>query len=361
MDEGKKTRLYERHVEHGGDIINFNSFLLPVKYTSIIDEHLAVRKAVGVFDVSHMGEFMIEGDDAPAFVDRLITNNAATIPVKRVVYSPMCLDSGGIVDDLLCYHLGDNTFMLVVNAANTAKDRDWVKAHLKSNVKFTDITDDITLLAVQGPMSRDVMKRITSNIDIDNMKYYWFDWGKVAGESVLVSRTGYTGELGYEIYIKPEVDAIKIYDLLMEAGREFGIKPIGLGARDTLRLEKKLCLYGNDIDETTTPLEATIGWTVKFEKDFIGKDVLLKQKGEGLKRQLVGFKMIGKGIPRHGYDLYANGVKAGYVTSGTHSPSLGEPIGLGYVPIESSSVGSKIEIDIRNRLVEAEVCETPFV
>ncbi|MGQ9705465.1 MAG: glycine cleavage system aminomethyltransferase GcvT [bacterium] len=361
MAEGRKTKIYERHIEFGGDIINFNGFLLPLKYTSIIDEHLTVRKAVGVFDVSHMGEFLIEGKDAPSFVDWLITNNVKTIPTKRVVYSPMCLENGGIVDDLLCYRLSDERYMLVVNAANTIKDREWIKSHLKDNIKFTDISDDITLLAVQGPESMNVMKKITTKMDIDNLKYYWFDWGKVAGEPVMVSRTGYTGELGYEVYILPDANAIKIYDAIFEVGRDYGIKPIGLGARDTLRLEKKLCLYGNDIDETTTPLEATIGWTVKFEKDFIGKKVLVKQNEEGLTRQLVGFKMIGKGIPRHGYDIYVNGVKAGYVTSGTHSPSLGEPIGLGYVPIESSSIGSKIEIDIRNRLVEAEVCETPFV
>jgi len=361
MIEGKKTRLYERHIKFGGDIINFNGFLLPVKYTSIIEEHLTVRKAVGVFDVSHMGEFMIEGGDAPSFVDWLITNDAEAIPIKRVVYSPMCLENGCIVDDLLCYHLDDNAYMLVVNAANTAKDRDWVKAHLKGDVKFTDITDDITLIAVQGPKSRDIMKKITSKIDIDNMKYYWCDWGEVAGENVLVSRTGYTGELGYEVYMRPDVNALKIYDALFDVGKDFGIKPVGLGARDTLRLEKKLCLYGNDIDETTTPLEAGIAWTVKFDKDFIGKDALLKQKEEGLKRHLVGFKMIGRGIPRHGYDIYIGRVKRGYVTSGTYSPSLSEPIGLGYVPIENSSVGSKIEISIRDKLVEAKVCETPFV
>ena len=360
MEEGKKTRLYERHIELGGSIINFNGYLLPVRYTSIIEEHLAVRNAVGVFDVSHMGEFIIEGGESPAFIDWLITNRASDIPIGKVVYSPMCLETGGIVDDLLCYRIDDNKYMLVVNASNTEKDRNWIREHLKWNINFTDITDDITLIAVQGPKSRDVLRKLT-NIDLENLKYYWFTTGKVAGEDILVSRTGYTGELGYELYIRSENDALKIYDAVMDAGSEYNIKPVGLGARDTLRLEKKMCLYGNDIDETTTPLEAGIGWTVKLDKDFIGREVLLKQKKEGVKRILVGFKMLGRGIPRHGYDIYIAGKKAGYVTSGTHSPSLNEPIGLGYVPIENSGIGSEIEISIRDKRVNAEIVETPFI
>ncbi len=356
----KKTKLNQVHADLGAKLIDFGGWHMPVQYTGILDEHKAVRQECGLFDVSHMGEIVIEGDNALEMVQKLITNDATRLVDGQILYSPMCYADGGIVDDLLVYQINANKYLLVVNAANTDKDWKWIQDNAIENVKMENVSDDYAQIALQGPKSKELMAEIT-DIDLDSIKYYWFTFGEVGGAEALLSRTGYTGELGYEIYVAPD-KVVGIWNKLMEKGENYGLKPVGLGARDTLRLEKNMCLYGNDISKDTHPLEAGLSWTVDFEKDdFNGKDALLKIKEDGYDRKLVGFKVVGRGIPRHGYEIEAEGNIIGEVTSGSFSPTLEENIGLGYVKKGFSKPGQTINIKVRKRDVKAQVIETPFV
>lgn len=334
---------------------------MPVYYSSIIDEHLAVRNSVGVFDVSHMGEIFITGKNALDFVQTITINDASKLVVGKVQYSAMCYEDGGLVDDLLVYRL-DNDFMLVVNASNKDKDYEWMLKNKIDNVNIEDKSDDFSLLAIQGPNSAEVLKSIV-DLSIDELKYYTYKMGKIAGVDAIISRTGYTGELGYEIYfLGDESIAKKLWDTIFENGKDFNIKPAGLGARDSLRLEMGYCLYGNDIDQSTNPLEAGLGWITKLQKEnFIGKDSVVKIKEKGLSRKLLGFELLEKGIPRHGYEIYINLKKIGFVTSGMQSPSLNKAIGLGYFEYNSVNKDSIFEIDIRGKKVKAKLTDVPFI
>ena len=358
----KKTSLFEIHKKLGAKIIEFGPWLMPLYYTSIIEEHNTVRNKVGLFDVSHMGEFSIRGKDALAFVQRLITNDASLLNDNQVLYTPVCNDKGTIIDDLLVYKFSDQHFMLVVNAANIEKDYRWVEEvgrKFNQDVILKDISDETSLLALQGPKAEEVLQKIT-DLDLSKVRYCWLQEGRVEEIQAIISRTGYTGENGFEIYLKPE-HAIKVWNRLLEAGKTEEIKPVGLGARDTLRLECAMLLYGNDMDETRTPLETNIAWTVKFNKeDFIGKEALLKQKEEGIKEKLIGFELIERGVPRHNYPILKDKERIGTVTSGSFSPTLKKGIGLGYVKTDFAQAGSEIQIQIREKLVKAQVVKTPF-
>lgn len=358
----KKTALYDAHLDLEAKIIDFGGWEMPVQYTSIIEEHKAVRNKAGIFDVSHMGEIIISGKQSKDLVQKLITNNAAKLTKGQVVYTPMCYEDGGIIDDLLVYKLDLDKFLLVVNASNTTKDLRWVKknAELFENVKVEDKTDYYSLIALQGPISREIINPLLKD-DISDLKFYNFINTDIAGVEAIVSRTGYTGELGFEIYLDSE-NAVKVWEALIEEGKDKGLKPAGLGARDTLRLEKALCLYGNDIDESTNPLEAGLGWTVKFDKDeFNGKEKLKQIKEEGIQKKLVGFIMSERGIPRHGYEIVIDNAVVGEVTSGSYSPTLDENIGMAYIDKEYAKKDTEIKIRIRKREVEARIVETPFI
>ena len=357
----KKTPFTEIHRSLGAKLVEFAGFEMPVQYSGIIDEHLAVRNRVGVFDVTHMGEFIVRGKDAAAFLQKMTINDVSKLYDGRVQYSAMCYDNAGIVDDLLVYHCGDH-YMLVVNASNTKKDFEWLKSHLEGDVTLTDRSDEYSLLAVQGPQSLATLKKIT-DVDLSGIEYYHFKRGRLAGEEMIISRTGYTGELGFELYFRwDEPAAKKVWDAVFAAGKEFGITPIGLGARDTLRLEMGYCLYGNDIDQTTHPLEAGLGWITMMSKgDFVGKSAMTKAKAEGLRRTLVGFTLSEKAVARHGYPLTAKGREVGHVTSGTFSPSLERAIGLGYVSIGNDEEGDTIHVAIRGKEVPATIVKIPFV
>ncbi len=358
----KKTPLFETHKRLGAKIIEFGPWLMPLYYTSIVDEHNTVRNRVGLFDVSHMGEFNIRGKDALAFVQRLITNDASYLDNNQVLYTPMCNDKGTIIDDLLVYKFSDEHFMFVVNASNIEKDYKWIEGVVKrfgKDIVLKDISDETPLLALQGPKSQETLQKVT-DLDLSQIKYYWFQKGMIEEIQVIISRTGYTGEDGFEIYIKPEY-APKVWNKILEVGKEEGIKPIGLGARDTLRLECAMLLYGNDMDETRTPLETNIAWTVKSDKEnFIGEEALLKQKEEGIKQKLIGFELLERGIPRHNYPILKNREKIGIVTSGGFSPTLKKGIGLGYVKTDFSKEGTEIQIQIREKLVKAQIVKIPF-
>jgi aminomethyltransferase len=357
----KKTAFTEIHRALGAKLVDFAGFEMPVQYSGIIDEHLAVRNNVGVFDVTHMGEFIVRGKDAAAFLQRMTINDVSSLYEGRVQYSALCYDDGGIVDDLLVYHCGDH-YMLVVNASNTQKDFDWLKSHLSGDVTLQDLSASYSLLAVQGPHSLATLQKLTG-VNLSPIEYYHFVRGKLAGVDMIISRTGYTGELGFELYFDSATAlGVRIWNEIFEAGKEFGIKPIGLGARDTLRLEMGYCLYGNDIDQTTNPLEAGLGWITKLNKgDFIGKPVISRVKQEGLKRRLVGFNLSEKAVARHGYPLASKGAEIGHVTSGTFSPSLERAIGLGYVAAGSAEVGNSIQVLIRGKEVGASIVSLPFV
>jgi len=357
----KKTALYDIHIALSGKIVPFAGYLMPIQYpTGIVAEHRRVRTTVGVFDVSHMGEFEFQGSDAAQFLNRITINNVSRLAVGQVQYSAFCYPDGGLVDDLLVYRFPDR-YMMVVNAANLRKDRDWVAQHLpKSGVQFADRSDELSLLAVQGPNSRDLLKPLSS-VNLDELAYYHVAAGKVAGLPATVARTGYTGELGYEVMVENRY-AEKLWQAIFDVGKRFEVEPVGLGARDTLRLEMKYCLYGNDIDATTNPLEAGLGWITKLDKgDFIGRDALLSIKQQGLKRKLVGFTVQGKGLPRHGAPLLKHGRQIGITTSGNYSPMLDCGIGLGYVPVELSEVGAELEVDLRGRKLPVTLVKTPFV
>ncbi len=357
----KKTKLYSIHDRLGAKIVDFAGFKMPVLYSSIINEHKAVRSSVGVFDVSHMGEIFIRGNKALDFVQHITVNDASVLYDGRVQYSAMLYNDGGIVDDLLVYRISEKEFMLVVNASNKDKDYEWMKKNNTFGVEIIDESDEYSLLAVQGPNSKKVIEKICDkSVDLE---YYHFFNAKVAGVEMILSRTGYTGELGYELYFKGDENiAEKIWNALFESGKELNIQPVGLGARDSLRLEMGFCLYGNDIDQTTNPLEAGLGWITKLKKpSFIGKDVLLKVKEEGLKRKLVPLISDEKSFPRHGYDLSIDGKKVGHITSGTVSPVLDKAIAMGYVEADYAKEGNQINFLIRGKEVPAVITKLPFI
>jgi aminomethyltransferase len=356
----KKTGFFQIHHQLGAKIVPFAGYEMPIQYTGIVEEHKKVRTAVGVFDVSHMGEFYVTGKNAGAFLQNITVNDVTKLTPGRVQYSAMCYEDGGIVDDLLVYQLSPEEYMVVVNAANLDKDFAWMKSHLQEGVSFIDRSDETSLLAIQGPFSEKTLQKLTS-VRLSDIQYYHHAKGTVAGIDMIISRTGYTGELGYEIYF-PAAHSEKIWNAVSDAGREFGIAPIGLGARDTLRLEMGYCLYGNDIDQSTNPIEAGLGWITRVGKgSFIGKTVIEKTKNEGLKRMLVGMQIEERAIPRHGYSIYKKNAAIGTVTSGCFSPSLEKGIAMGYVPKDLSTAGTELEIEIRGALKIANVVQLPFL
>ncbi len=360
----KNTPFTEKHQQLGAKMAPFAGYNMPISYTGINDEHLAVRKNSGVFDVSHMGEFILKGEHALDLIQRVTTNDASKLTAGKAQYSCLTNEKGGIVDDLLIYCIEENkVYMIVVNASNIEKDWTWIVEHNTSDVEMHNISDQTCLLAVQGPNATKILQPLT-DMDIMNLKYYTFVKGTFAGvKNVLISATGYTGAGGVEIYFEDKEGAAdKIWTAIFEAGKEQGIKPIGLGARDTLRLEMGYCLYGNDIDDTTSPLEAGLGWITKFNKDFTAKELLEQQKQTGLSRKLVGFEMVDKGIPRHGYPICTQeGKEIGVVTSGTQAPSLQKAIGMGYVSTEFAALDSIIYIKVRDKVLQAKVVKFPFV
>ncbi len=341
----------------------FAGYNMPISYSGINDEHQTVRKNAGIFDVSHMGEFMLKGENALDLIQRVTTNDASKLTAGKAQYSCMPNENGGIVDDLLVYCIEENkVYMIVVNASNIEKDWNWIQKHNTKNVEMHNISGETCLLAVQGPNATKILQPLT-DMDILNLKYYTFVKGKFGGvNNVLISATGYTGAGGVEIYFKNENDnAEKIWNKIFEVGAPQGLKPIGLAARDTLRLEMGFCLYGNDIDDTTSPLEAGLGWITKFSKDFLAREILQQQKEEGVERKLVGFEMIDRGIPRHGYEIKdMSGALIGYVTSGTQSPSLNKAIGMGYVGKAFAEIDRPVYIKVRDKLLQAKVAKIPF-
>ena len=358
----KTTPFIEKHIALGAKMHEFAGYNMPIEYSGIIDEHLTVCQGVGVFDVSHMGEFWVKGPNALAFLQKVTSNNVAVLTPGKIQYTCFPNDKGGIVDDLLVYQYEPEKYMLVVNAANIEKDWDWCVSHNTEGAELENASDHMAQLAVQGPKAILALQKLT-DIDLASIPYYTFKVGKFAGEeNVIISNTGYTGAGGFELYFYPNV-ADTIWKAVFEAGEEFDIKPIGLGARDTLRLEMGFCLYGNDLDDTTSPIEAGLGWITKFieGKEFINRPMLEKQKAEGVTRKLVGFEMVDRGIPRHGYELVnSDGEKIGIVTSGTMSPTRKIGIGMGYVKPEYSKAGTEICIDVRGRKLKAVVVKPPF-
>ncbi|MBB5397131.1 glycine cleavage system aminomethyltransferase GcvT [Mucilaginibacter sp. AK015] len=356
----KNTALTQVHTNLGAKMVPFAGYNMPVQYVGINAEHDTVRKGVGVFDVSHMGEFILKGENALDLIQRVTSNDASKLYDGKVQYSCLPNEEGGIVDDLLVYRIDEKTYMLVVNASNIEKDWNWISKFNTGGVDMKDISDRTSLLAVQGPKAAEALQSLT-DIDLGSMAYYTFKKGTFAGiDNVLVSATGYTGAGGFEIYFDNK-HAEYIWDEVFKAGEPFGIKPIGLAARDTLRLEMGFCLYGNDIDDTTSPLEAGLGWVTKFTKQFTNSEALQQQKQAGVSRKLIGFEMIDRGIPRHDYEIVdAEGNVIGKVTSGTQSPSLQKAIGLGYVKSEFAKEGTDIYISIRDNKVKATVVKPPF-
>lgn len=366
----KNTPLTRIHIELGAKMADFAGYNMPIQYSTITDEHHSVRKSVGIFDVSHMGEFIIKGKEALDLVQKVTSNDASKLNIGDAQYSCFPNHKGGIVDDLLVYRLaedmcseGEQAFMLVVNASNIEKDWNWIIENNNFDAKMTDISEKTGLLAVQGPKALKTLQKLTS-IDLSDIKYYNFTKGTIAGiENVLISATGYTGSGGFELYVAVD-DTEKLWHAIMEAGKDDDIKPCGLGCRDTLRLEMGFCLYGNDIDDTTSPLEAGLGWITKLKKpaDFNGQNWMTEQKLSGLKRKLVAFTMKERRVPRHGYLIFDESEQEiGVVTSGTQSPTLDIPIGLGYVPLSMSSIGQTIYVQAGKKFMEATVCALPFV
>lgn len=355
----RKTPLNNVHREAGAKLIDFGGWEMPVQYQGIIAEHRAVRNYAGLFDASHMGEILLRGPDVLLNLQRLVTNNVARLKIGQIIYTPMCREDGGIIDDLLIYRMAEEEYMMVVNAANIKKDYQWVKSHIIGNIKVKNVSDNYALIAIQGPKSLNILKNIT-DIELENLKYYNFKKGKVADIDLILSKTGYTGELGYELYCSPEQVEI-LWKELMNTGKEKKLVPAGLGARNTLRLEKKYCLYGNDIDENRHPLEAGLSWTIDYNKEFIGKASLLHYKKNGYKEKLVGFKLLERGIARHGYKVMLGEDIIGVVSSGSYSPTLDENIGLAYIEKDYIDIGQEIQVLIRNRGVKAVIVKTPFV
>jgi len=357
----KNTALTGKHISLGAKMVEFAGYNMPIQYSNLIQEHQNVRTKVGMFDVSHMGEFFVEGKGALDLLQYVTSNDVSKLAPGKVQYSCLPNDQGGIVDDLLVYMIDTDKYMLVVNASNIEKDWNWIsKWNEKFGATMKNASEDMSLLAVQGPLAVKTLQKLT-DVDLSVIPYYNFTIGKFAGlEDVIISNTGYTGAGGFEIYMK-NVDANKIWDAIIDAGKEFDIMPIGLGARDTLRLEMAFCLYGNDINDTTSPIAAGLGWITKFTKDFINKENVLADKENGTKRKLVGFDMVDKGIPRHDYPVKdESGNEIGIVTSGTQSPSLGKAIGMGYIDTALAKEGTRIFIEVRGKLLEAKVVKTPF-
>jgi aminomethyltransferase len=360
MSDLKKTPLYDEHVGLGAKIVPFAGFAMPVQYpTGIRSEHEAVRAVAGLFDVSHMGEFLVEGRDALPFVSHVTSNDPARLAVGQVQYSVLCLPSGGLVDDLLVYRLGKDRFRLVVNAANLAKDWEYIGGFASGfDVRLEDESDAVGLLALQGPSAQEILQPLAS-VDLDPIGFYWFEEGMIDGVPGVISRTGYTGEDGFELYL-PAASTASVWRALLKAGESRGLVPAGLGCRDSLRLEMGYALYGNDIDEQTTPLEAGLSWLVKLGKaDFVGKEPLVRQKESGLDRKLTGFRLTERGFPRPGYDVEYRGKIVGPVRSGTMSPSLGVGIGTAYLPPDAQP-GDPVRISIRERVIAGEVVRVPF-
>ena len=356
----KNTALTHIHEQLGAKLVPFAGYNMPVSYEGVNAEHETVRNGVGVFDVSHMGEFLIEGPNALELIQKVSSNDASKLVDGQAQYSCLPNETGGIVDDLIVYRIKEDQWLLVVNASNIEKDWNWISSHNSMNAEMKDLSEDYSLLAIQGPKAIEAMQSLTSE-DLSAIKFYTFKVSDFAGiEHVIISATGYTGSGGFEIYCKnSEVE--QVWNKVMEAGAEYGIKPIGLAARDTLRLEMGYCLFGNDIDDTTSPIEAGLGWITKFSKDFINSEALKKEKEQGPERKLIAFELNERGIPRQGYDIVdSNGNKIGVVTSGTMSPSMGKGIGLGYVPTIFKDVGSVIYIQIRKNAVPATVVKLPF-
>lgn len=358
----KRTAFHRIHTLLGAKMVEFAGFEMPVQYTSILEEHRCVRSNVGIFDVSHMGELEVWGRDAAAFVQKMTVNDVFKLSPGKVQYSAMCYDDGGIVDDLLVYHLDDH-FMLVVNASNIEKDYAWLHDHVNGDVRLVNCSDAFSLLAVQGPRSIETLQQLTET-RLAELPYYTFVQGKLAGIDMIISRTGYTGEVGFELYFSSDVSVSEhVWNTIVDAGQRFGIRPVGLGARDTLRLEMGFRLYGNDIDKTTNPLEAGLGWITKLNKgDFIGRDALVNIKQRGIARKLVGFMIEEqKAFPRHGFEIRVNGSTVGVVTSGTVSPILEKAIGMGYVAHPYCEEGKEVQIMLRNRQAAARITKMPFI
>jgi len=362
MTELKQTPLFPLYKQYGGKTIDFGGWNLPVQFSSIKEEHEAVRTKAGLFDVSHMGEIVVKGKDSVAFLQKMLTNDIAKIKNGGAQYAAMCYENGGTVDDLLTYKLADDHYLLVVNASNIDKDFSWLKEHIEEEVEVVNLSEDYAQLALQGPLAGKVIQKMNPTIDLSTIDYFQFQRNQtLAGKEVLLSRTGYTGEDGFEIYCDSK-DAGDLWQEILAAGKEDGVIPCGLGARDTLRFEATLALYGQELSPEISPLEAGIGFAVKLNKeaDFIGKTALLAQKEQGIARKLVGVEMIDRGIPRHGYKVYANGELIGEVTTGTQSPTLKKNIGLVLLNTEYAKLGQEIEIEIRGKYVKAKIVATPF-
>jgi aminomethyltransferase len=357
----QNTSLTQKHISLGAKMVPFAGYNMPVSYSGLNDEHATVRNSVGVFDVSHMGEFVLKGDNALDLIQRVTSNDAAILTNGKAQYSCLPNNEGGIVDDLIVYRITEKAYMLVVNASNIEKDWNWISEHNTEGVEMHNISDKTSLLAIQGPDAIKTLQKLTA-VNLSEIPYYSFAKGTFNGvDNVVISNTGYTGAGGFELYFENE-HAEKMWDAIFVAGAEFGIKPIGLGARDTLRLEMGFCLYGNDINDTTSPIEAGLGWITKFTKEFTNKAALEKQKTDGVSKKLVGFEMIDRGIPRHDYQIAdANGTIIGTVTSGTQSPTLNKAIGMGYINKEFSKPDTEIYIVIRDKAIKAKVCKIPFL
>lgn len=357
----KRTPLYDQHVVLGARMVEFSGWEMPVQYSSIIEEHTAVRTRAGLFDVSHMGEFKVEGNDALAFLQYLVPNDISKLAIHQALYSQLCRPDGGVIDDLLIYRLAEQHYMIVVNAGNIDKDFAWVKEQARRfpNVTVVNQSDTTALLALQGPMALSILQPLTET-KLSSIRYYRCEAGQVAGINCILSRTGYTGEDGFELYCAP-VDVVQLWKALLEAGKEQGVQPAGLGARDTLRLEAAMCLYGHELDEQTNPIEARLDWSLKLDKgDFIGHDALVKVREQGPQRLLIGIEMVERGIARGGYALYDGEKRIGALTSGSPGPTVGKNIGMGYVEAASAVVGQPIQVDIRGKRVAARIVALPF-
>ncbi len=354
----RKTSLYKKHLELNASMVNFAGYRMPMQYSSIFNETKAVRNSAGLFDVSHMGEIEVTGRDATEFVNSLVTFDISKLKNFQAKYTVMLNEKGGIIDDLLVYNLGGK-YLIVVNASNQEKDFNWISEHKKGSVDVQNVGEKYFQIALQGPLSEEIIKGIVKD-DLSDLEFYYAKEEKIEGEEILLSRTGYTGEDGFEIYGKG-TEAEKIWDRVTEEGKEYNLSPCGLGARDLLRLEMGYCLYGNDITAETTPLEANLSWVVSLDKEnFIGKDILLRQEKEGIKRKLVGILVPGKRIPRHGYKILVEGKGVGTITSGNYSPNIESSIAMGYINKPYDKEGTKVQIEIRNMFMEGEVTGTPF-
>ncbi len=361
MSELKTTPLIEVYKEYGGKTIDFGGWDLPVQFSSIKEEHHAVRERAGLFDVSHMGEFAVKGEDAESYLQKLVTNDVSKLKVGGAQYTAMCYEDGGTVDDLIIYKKADDDYLIVVNASNIEKDFEWMEKHLFDGVELTNISEEIAQLAIQGPLAEQLLQKLTTT-NLAEITFFKFKDGvEIEGAKVLASRTGYTGEDGFEIYCQKN-DAVMLWKKILEVGKEDGVLPCGLGARDTLRFEARLALYGQELTSEITPLEAGIGFAVKVDKesDFFGKETLILQKEKGLSRKIVGLEMIDKGIPRNGYEVFVDDKQVGTITSGTQSPTLNKNVGLALIEVEFAPLNTIVEVQVRKKRLKAKVVKTPF-